>query len=333
LQPTLEVLEDRTLLSSSSILQSNFNGTPIAAGSSVWFNSVLKVNGLGSKPVTIRMVDSTIDFTANGSNVHLNVPNAAITFSPTVTAATTTFDATTNTWITTVPMKLGGNTFLAGLDFPVMNNLAGGIKPVTWQGQFQTDTSGVTVNWQWAAAVYTQFSTDSTALAVKPVDDNQASAYQNSDHAGTPENYRSLVTGGACGGGGSNFTGSYSGTAQVQPTVVLPGSSLSGFVTNKATGVGLANVLVTLTGTNDLGQIVTLRTTTSANGSYRFTDLQPGTYTLTETPPAGFVDNHNTIGSLGGGTSLNRLADIVLNEGVNGVNYDFADLFIPFGQS
>ena len=50
---------------------------------------------------------------------------------------------------------------------------------------------------------------------MKPVDDNQASVYQNSDHAGTPENFKSFVTGGARGGGGSNFTGSYSATAAV----------------------------------------------------------------------------------------------------------------------
>ncbi len=75
-----------------------------------------------------------------------------------------------------------------------------------------TDASGVTFSWQWAAAVYTRFDTDPDALGVKPVDDNKASVYHNSDHAGTPENFRSFVVGGARGGGGSNFTGSYSGT-------------------------------------------------------------------------------------------------------------------------
>jgi len=52
---------------------------------------------------------------------------------------------------------------------------------------------------------------------VKPVDDNRASAYQNSDHAGTPENFTPYVVGGATGGGGSNFTGSYSGTSACTP--------------------------------------------------------------------------------------------------------------------
>jgi hypothetical protein len=68
------------------------------------------------------------------------------------------------------------------------------------------------VNWQWAASVYTSFSSDYNDLGVKPVDDNKASEWQNSDHAGTPENYKSFVVGGATGGGGANYTGSYSAT-------------------------------------------------------------------------------------------------------------------------
>ena len=60
--------------------------------------------------------------------------------------------------------------------------------------------------------VYTTFDTTYNELGVKPVDDNQASQYKNSDHAGTPENFKAYVIGGATGGGGSNFTGSYSGT-------------------------------------------------------------------------------------------------------------------------
>ena len=65
----------------------------------------------------------------------------------------------------------------------------------------------MTLNWKWAAAAYTNFSTDYNALKVKPVDDNNVSHYQNSDHAGTPENYKGYVIGGARGGGGSNCAG------------------------------------------------------------------------------------------------------------------------------
>src|SRR5262249_31901664 len=108
--------------------------------------------------------------------------------------------------------------FLAGLAFQVPTNLPGGIKPVTSSGLFTSSASAVvTVQWKWGAAVYTSFSTNYNALGVKPVDDNDASMYHNSDHAGTPENFKPYVIGGATGGGGSNWTGSYSGTAAVTP--------------------------------------------------------------------------------------------------------------------
>src|SRR5207244_1415332 len=73
-------------------ISSNFNGTPIRKNNFVWFNSVLKVDGLGSNPVTVRFDAQTIQFTAAGTLFTLNVPNASITFSPTATLATTTFN-------------------------------------------------------------------------------------------------------------------------------------------------------------------------------------------------------------------------------------------------
>jgi hypothetical protein len=308
-----------------SAIQSNFNGTPIQAGTTLWFNSVFKVNGLGTSPVTFRFTGQTISLTANGANVTLSVPDSVVTFSPSATAATTTFDPSSNAWVTTLPFHFSGNGFLGGLAFPVTSALPGGIQRVDWQGQLTSDTAGVTVNWQWAAAVYTRFTTNYSALQVKPVDDNQVSQYQNSDHAGTPEAFKASVTGGATGGGGSNFTGSYSATAQVAPPVVTapPPASLSGFVFNERTNSGLAGVLVTLTGTNDLGQSVSLTATTAADGSYSFGGLRPGTYAIAEAPPSNSFDDYNTAGTLGGTPSGNQIYGIMLNAGANGLNYDF----------
>jgi hypothetical protein len=73
----------------------------------------------------------------------------------------------------------------------------------------------VNVNWQWAAAVYTNFTTAYNALGVKPVDDKVQNPYLNADHAGTPENFKQFVIGGATGGGASNYTGSLSSTVTV----------------------------------------------------------------------------------------------------------------------
>jgi hypothetical protein len=329
----VELLEDRWVPSGFSSITSNFNGNAIPAGDTVWFSSVFKVSGLGSAAVNLLVTNQTISFTANGTPYSVAVPNAHITFSPSATSATTTFDAVNNVWDTTLPMSFSGNAFLGGVALPLANKLPGGINPVTWSGTFSSDTAGVKVNWQWAAAVYTQFGTDYNALDVKPVDDNHLSLYQNSDHAGTPEAFRAFVTGGARGGGGSNFTGSYSATASIAPTLNVPPptqqtSSLSGFAINENTKLGFSGVTITLTGTDLNGNAVTLVTSTGADGSYSFTGLAAGTYTLTATIPLGFFDSGDFVGTVNGApdgmrTMTAQLGFILLNPGDNGINYDF----------
>jgi len=192
-----------------------FNGTPISAGNWLWFSSVLKVSGLPSNaPATVDFTNQMITFNANGTSYQITIPDAQVTFSPTATTATTVFASATNVSQTTVPSTgLAGDVFFAGAPFLVPVSLPGGINPVTWSGTISSLTPGLNVQWKWPAAVYTTFSSDPNLIGVKPVDDNQASTYQNSDHAGTPENFKQFVTGGATGGGGSNFTGSLSATA------------------------------------------------------------------------------------------------------------------------
>jgi Prealbumin-like fold domain len=290
-RPAFESLEGRCVpTAGATAIASNFNGTAIPAGGTVWFNSAFKANGLGSAPVTLQFTNQTVTFSAGGTPYTVNVPNATVTFSPSATLATTTFNAGTNAWDTTLPMHFSGNGFLSGVALAVPSGLPGGINPVTWQGQMSSDTAGVSVNWQWAAAVYKSFGSDYNTLNVKPVDDNQASAYQNSDHAGTPEAFTAYVTGGARGGGGSNYTGSESSTASLTPPVVTappPPASVSGFVFDSTTGLGLAGATITITGTTTSGQNVSLTVTTDSNGYYQFGNLAAGTYTLTETAAPG----------------------------------------------
>ena len=112
-------------------------------------------------------------------------------------------------------------------------------------------------------------------------------------------------------------------------------SSLSGFVYNDANdnGVmdsgeaGIAGVTVTLSGTNDLGA-VTATAVTAADGSYSFAGLRPGTYSITETPPAGYIQGTETLGSLGGTVATNAFTGVAVSTAAAGVNYDFAE-FLP----
>lgn len=203
----------------SSAIASNFNGTAIPAGSYLWFTGVLTVKGLPSAPAELYVTHSTVTFTANGKTYAVVVPDSTIWFSPSTTLATTDFTFLGSNflgfgWDTYLQSSgLAGNDLMTAVTFAVPSaGLPGGIKNVTWSATFSSYTSGLSVQWQWAAAVYSDFGTYDT-LGVKPVDDNNASQYKNSDHAGTPENFKQYVVGGATGGGGSNFTGSLSGTA------------------------------------------------------------------------------------------------------------------------
>lgn len=74
---------------------SNFNGTPVAAGNFVWFNAVVKVQGVDPiNGTTLIFGGSTISFTAGATTYTLDLPTSFVTFSPTATEASSTFDGT-----------------------------------------------------------------------------------------------------------------------------------------------------------------------------------------------------------------------------------------------
>jgi hypothetical protein len=113
--------------------------------------------------------------------------------------------------------------------------------------------------------------------------------------------------------------------------------SISGFVMDYTSGsaVPVANVLLTLTGATATGQIITLATTTLADGSYSFTGLAAGTYTVTETPPSNFSGiTSYAVGTVGGtvdGIGINTtISSIALATGDNGINYNFNEMIPNF---
>ncbi len=208
----------------SASLASSFNSTAISAGRYVWFTSVFTATGVPSAPTRINFDNSMIQFTANGASYKLKVPASTVTFDPAVASngASTTFNALTNTFTTRVrPGGDNGNVFLTGLGYRVPSALPGNISNVTWTGRFTTDTPGIGVTWKWSAAVYTSFNKNYNSLGIKPVDSSTTSQYANADLAGTPESYKSFVTAGAKGTGGTSYTGTYSGTQTTTPTRVF----------------------------------------------------------------------------------------------------------------
>jgi sugar lactone lactonase YvrE len=200
---------------------SNFNGTPIQGGDFIWFNANFTAKGIPSSGATLFFQNSTISFTADKA-YNVPVPNSQITFSPSATCSSISFNSLTNTWMITVPVSGSDEIFLSGLTFPVPTSFAnvnGKVSgPVAWTGTFGTNIPGVSMQWKWGAALYTCFPSDYNLLNVKPTHQN-ACNLNNGDHAGTPENrqFQQCLIGGARGGGGSNFTGSWSGTLSVSP--------------------------------------------------------------------------------------------------------------------
>lgn len=185
-----------------TLISSNFNGTPIAAGNWIWFNANFKYDG--ATPVTIAVENATVSFTANGIGYVLPVPDARIDLDPSVSSPTIEFDEGLNTWFTDVPASFGDDIFLTGLAWHVPVNLPGGINPVVFTAEIGATNVPATVQWKWGAAVYTSFSDNYDLLDVQPV--------HATLHAGTPLKYIAFVIGGARGGGGSNYTGSWSAT-------------------------------------------------------------------------------------------------------------------------
>ena len=208
---------------------SNFNGTSLDAGQWIWFNANFSVTGIPKTGAVITFSNSKILNAANGTAISNSVQSARITFSPSAPCGSTTFDTMTNTWFTIVPMRADDEIFLSGVAVPVPpGGLPGGIN-VNWTGTFDTGgVPGISIDWKWGAAVYSSLDGDFNNLTIKP-GHQTACGFNGADHAGTPEGVNSLnqlwkqfVVGGGTGGGGSNWTGSWSGTQSVSPQCSQP---------------------------------------------------------------------------------------------------------------
>ena len=193
----------------TSSINSGFNGTTISTVNFIWFNANFSATGIPSTGATIFFKNSSVAVNSAYGLYTYPVPDGKITFDPRATCATTTFDGTQ--WVTTVPLAGSDEILLSALGIHVPVDFKA--SSVTWKGDFSATAKNITVSWKWGAAVYTTDVTQPNynLLGVKPTHTGSC-AYSNSDHAGTPENAKKSVIGGARGGGGSNFTGSWSAT-------------------------------------------------------------------------------------------------------------------------
>ncbi|HWI32552.1 MAG TPA: SdrD B-like domain-containing protein [Microbacterium sp.] len=119
----------------------------------------------------------------------------------------------------------------------------------------------------------------------------------------------------------------------------IPPATVSGVVYNDIDGngvqdagePGLADVVVDLDGVDDLGAAVSETLQTGVDGSYEFVQVRPGTYTLSETDPAGYLDGKETAGGAGGivdnsAPGSKTISDITVGVGVAATGNLFGDV-------
>lgn len=197
--------------SGGASIQSNFNSQAIVAGNVLWFSAVFKISGLPVTGGTVTFTNQTISGIP-GVPGTVNPPNSTITIAQGATPSAH-YDPITNTWMITLPLVHAGNGLLAAVPVVDTNGAPNG-RPSsgpTWSGTISSSVGATSISWQWAAAQYPSTFPHTPAgynlIGVSPMD-----GFVGSDHAGTPENFKTQVIPGGTGGGGSNYTGSYSGT-------------------------------------------------------------------------------------------------------------------------
>ena len=188
-----------------TISDTSWNKFNIPAGTSpsVWVHA--HIGGLKGVPTT---GVTTVQFV--GVSLSLNgtayaLPDGVMIFDSSAPATpTTTYSG--GKWTTTFnPNNLSDEMFFTGAAIPVTASIAAGAK-ATLTYTTIASVQGLSFNWQWSAAVFTFWPADWNLAMIQP--------YHKGDHAGTPENttvQKSLIQG-PRGGGGSNFTGSWSAT-------------------------------------------------------------------------------------------------------------------------
>ena len=199
---------------------SNGLSRSIPTGDEVWFSASAQITPRESaSPLTVHYTGQWIDVQLKGGDgipLQIPAPNSEVVFSATATTVTMAF--TGNQWVTTVPVGFQGTVFLGGVAYqpPVGVSLAGA--KADWTGVFSGTTASFTLQWQWAAGVYSGLGTGTigtaafyNGLGVKPISASTGSAYLNGDNAGTPENFKAGYVSSATLGQGAPYSDAYTG--------------------------------------------------------------------------------------------------------------------------
>jgi hypothetical protein len=168
----------------------NMSGKQSPNGMVLWLNSVIRPRGIPrNQAVTICVTQQVISVRIGADTELIEVPDAVITFKPWETQGHVYSGGTK--WETSMPSSqvMNGATFMSGETYPLPSGLPRDLRTMTWTARFESDTPGVSVQWQWGAAAYTQFSDHYDALNVA-----SGGRFQP-DAAGTPTSFKDFAIG------------------------------------------------------------------------------------------------------------------------------------------
>jgi hypothetical protein len=128
--------------------------------------------------------------------------------------------------------------------------------------------------------------------------------------------------------GGYNF-------AEIRPSRIqgLVWEDIDGNGTVDSGERAIEAVQIALTGTDDRGAVVDRVMETDSQGIFEFTDLRPGTYTLSEQQPTGYTDGPDTLGTINGAIAGSNavddvFAELALTPDSDAINYNFGEYLI-----
>jgi hypothetical protein len=148
----------------------------------------------------------------NGKTYTYQVPDCKITFDPSCSSASSSFDG--SCWNTTLPCNGDDEILLSACGIPWNSDFVG-CKNVCWTANFCSDYSGFNCNWQWGASCYKNDLSDCSSANPKPCHTTYCQGFSSGDHACTPQNYKSYCVAGGTGSGGSSYCGNWTSSASV----------------------------------------------------------------------------------------------------------------------
>jgi hypothetical protein len=168
-------------------------------GGSVWCNAHLTCNP--GQACTVYCQNASVTLSCkDGKSYTYPVPNCQVNFSPNCWTASCSFQG--GQWCTTVPCGGDSQIFLSGCGIPWQSDFAN-CNSLCWTGSFSCSTPGVNCQWQCGASCYNANLCNCSTIQVKPCYQNYC-GYNNSDCAGTPENYKSFCQNGNNNNGNNN---------------------------------------------------------------------------------------------------------------------------------